>query len=345
MYKNKWILIAILTIVISCKREEQVANLIKIDVPDMALSSIDDFFSVDTIHLEATSSSLIGAVSRVLFWKDNLLIGDFVNGKLSMFSKEGHFISDIGKKGQGPDEYTNIHDFFVSNDTLNIYDFYRGRMLQYSMDGTFLGQRNVGSFSFDRIVPLEDNEGYVALSTFSNKKDNPKFGWLDNDLNIVAVSSEQRQNGASLPNMFFVNKKEVVYWEMMNNVIYSVSNGNVCPLYKIDFLNYNIPDDITDLNQRIEYYAANSSTTAGFINNVINTDSLLAFTFVHNLCTYWTVYDKKNGKSLFFQLAKNGEMDKLQYVSTIYENSFLGVYFPDHLRTDNNPSIIKLKFK
>lgn len=293
--KKKMMLVAILVMATSCRQEESTSHVVKIDVPDIELSAIDDFFFVDTIPLETTVSSLIGVVSRVQFVDDKMLVGDFVNGKLSVFSKEGRFISNIGKKGQGPEEYTNIHDFFVKNDTLNVYDFNRKKILQYSIDGTFFKQKDVEAFSFDRIVPANKDNGYVALGTFSNKKENPKFGWLDNDFQLIKASTEQRQNGVSLPNMFFADKDRIIYWEMMNNVI--------------------------------------------------ETDSLLSFTFVHNLCTYWTIYDKENHKSAFFRLAKNGEMDKLQYVSAIHDGSFVGVYFPDNLRTDDNPSIIKLKHK
>lgn len=338
-------LFLLVVILISCKEDVSFECLdIKINIPDTSFAEIGECFSSDTISFETLPASLIGIISRVSFVNDNILVADFINDKLMLFSHDGKFIGNVGRKGQGPGEYIKIHDYFIKDNAIYIYDFSSRKILKYTLDGQYIDQY-VMSFSFDKIVPTPDGRGYLTLNTFSNKDDGSKFSWLDNNFKLIASASQKRENGTSLPNMFFAYKKHILYWEMMNNIIFSIEGNKVSPLYKVDFLSYNIPNELNDIDKKVDYYAQNYSKTAGFINNVIETDSLLSFTFVHNLCTYWTVYNKSNNKYKIFKMAENGEMNTLQYILSASEKYFIGVYMPDNLTTDNNPSIIKYRYK
>lgn len=342
MKKIMWFLFVV--ILTSCKEDVSFEGIkIKIDISNTPLSEIGECFSSDTIYFETLPASLIGIISRVSFVNDNILVADFRNDKLMLFSHDGKFIGNIGRKGQGPGEYIKIHDYFIKDNAIYIYDFSSRKILKYTLDGQYIDQYAMLS-SFDKIVPTPDGKGYLTLNTFSNKDNNSKFSWLDNDFKLVASVSQKRKNGMSLPNMFFAYKKHILYWEMMNNIIYSIEGNQISSSYKVDFLNYNIPNELNDIEKKIDYYTQNYSKAAGFINNVIETDSLLCFTFVHNLCTYWTVYNKSDNKYKIFKMAKNGEMNTLQYILSASENYFIGVYMPDNLTTDNNPSIIKYKY-
>lgn len=331
----------LLIAIISCNKNKETAlHHIKLDIDNLTTLKIEDYFSTDTIELETKEESLIGFISRVSFINDSILVADFTNSKLSLFAPDGKFITNIGKKGEGPSEYISIHDYFVKNNIIHIYDFYRNTILKYSTDNQYLGQYSV-STSYNKIIPFPP-KGYVTLNTFNNQNNNPKFSWLDNNFNLIASTSENREDGNSIPNMFYFYKNHILYWETMNNIIYSLSENKISPLYEIDFGKYNIPNNLNEINEKIGYYSKNYSQTAGFINNVIETDTILTFTFIHNLYTYWGIYNKKDNRKKIFQLAKNGEFDKLQYVTNYYNNQFIGIYLPDNLRTDNNPSLLIL---
>ncbi len=301
----------LILVLASCEQtgKKNMTQCIKVNVDDTSLLEIEDFYLTDTINLETTTESLIGVISRISFINDSILVADFINHKLSLFSPDGRFLTNIGKKGQGLGEYVSIHDYFIKDNIIHVYDFYRNVILKYSLSSQYLGEYSV-PVAFDRVayLPLQ---GYILLNTFNNRENNPKFSWLDSDFNLNSFSTEQRENGTSIPNMFYAHDQRVIYWEFMNNTIYSFTGNQITPQYTIDFGEYNIPENLKDANEKVEYYSKNYSHSAGFINNVIETETILAFTFVHNLYTYWIVCNKIDETQQLFQLAKNGEYDKL----------------------------------
>lgn len=312
---------------------------------DGELPDIKEYFDIDTIKLETSSDCLIGNITRVQIVGNRIIVYDSPNNQMLVFSSEGNFINRIGRKGQGPNEYTGIHDFFIKTDKVYIYDFNQGKILEYDLDGRHLSSVSLSGIShIDKIIPLDEG-GYITLNTYSNASECPKFSWLDDEYKVKLKSGVQRLNGSSLNNVFCNKGDSLIYWEMMNDTIFSLKNGDVIPLYRIDFSRYSLPEYLDDINQKIDYYSKNSSTTACFVNNVIDTDRFLSFTFAHNLYTYWVIWNKENKKIMRFRLAYVGEWGCLQYVIAYEDNEFIGVFLPDHEVSDDNPYLMKLKLK
>ena len=332
----------------SCKEMSNNINIPHIEIVwnnDEELPNIKDYFDIDTIKLETSSDCLIGNTTRIQIVNKRIIVYDSRGSQLLVFSSEGDFINRIGGKGQGPQEYTGIHDFFIKNDRVHIYDFNQKKILEYSLDGNYLSSTSLSGIpQIDMIAPL-DNGGFVTLNTYSNASECPKFSWLDSKYNLKVKSKEQRLHGSSLNNVFCNKGDSLIYWEMMNDTIYSLKEGYITPLYRIDFTRYSLPKKLDDINKKVEYYSKNSSSTACFVNNVIDTDKFLSFTFSYNLYTYWVIWDKKNRTQTRFKLARIGEWGCLQYVVAYERNEFIGIILPDHEVTDDNPYLIKMKLK
>lgn len=342
------LLSAILLLTQSCMNKSGKVNISNIEIQwvnDDELLNINEYFNIDTIMLETSPSCLIGNVNKVQFVDDKIVVYDSRASQLLVFSPMGEFRNRIGNKGQGPQEYTGIHDFFIKNNKAYIYDFNQKKILEFTLDGDYLSSISLNDIPhFDKIIPLKRG-GYVSLNTYSNASECPKFSWLDDNFKLKAKSNVQRLNGTSLNNVFYNSGDSLVYWEMMNDTIYYLKDGDVNPLYKIDFNSRSIPENLEGINEKIEYYSKFSSSTACFVNNVINTDKFLSFTFAHNLYTNWTIWDKRGKRMFRFKLARVGEWHCLQDVIAYNDSVFLGVFLPDHSISDNNPYLLKLKFR
>ena len=63
---------------------------------------------------------------------------DALEKSVFAFDKQGRFLQRYEHLGQGPEEYTSLTDFFVKNGTLFLVDGRQGRLLQYTLEDTFI---------------------------------------------------------------------------------------------------------------------------------------------------------------------------------------------------------------
>lgn len=81
------------------------------------------FKLVDSIQLETKKGSLIGKPWGVGVTKDYFFILDLIyNNSVLAFSKDGKFINQIGKIGEGPAEYKYPNAIVVSGQQILVYD-------------------------------------------------------------------------------------------------------------------------------------------------------------------------------------------------------------------------------
>lgn len=330
----------------ACKsKTETEIKTIKIELNKIHVESINDIIThSDTIFLETTPASLIGSIAGISFIEDKIFILDSKYNKLLVFSDLGTFICNIGTKGHAGNEFIGINDFFCQNDTVFMYDFNGKKILKFDINGSYISNIPIEQ-SFSQIQKLPNNEGYVVLNTFSNLKDNPKFSWMSNDFKVKHSSREQRLNGTNYSNSFFQHDTFLVYWELFNDTIYSVTGEAVTPKYVIDFMSYAIPSSIEkDISKIEEYYKRYSSRIAGMINNVLETDDFFAFMFTHDMASHWALMDKKNDNLRIFRIVDiNKSFGKLNYITTFHNGWFYGLYAPDELSIDDNYSLIRFK--
>ena len=110
--KRHWILWLFVTIMCACSSEEE---------REKFQSSRDNIVNVkEQIKEMETGNVLIGNRSWSYYSKDYLVLMDFEawEGAIHLFDKKDfRYLSSVGKKGEGPDERTNmliIHSFLYS---------------------------------------------------------------------------------------------------------------------------------------------------------------------------------------------------------------------------------------
>ncbi len=96
---------------------------------------------VEYIPLETKEKSLISEMYKVKVYNDKLVIGTGDN--ILMFNMDGSFISEIGKKGKGPEEYQCCQDlnFFPKEKSIVVLSKFEGKFYWYDYGGKFIKQR------------------------------------------------------------------------------------------------------------------------------------------------------------------------------------------------------------
>ena len=87
----------------------------------------DLFSKMEIIPLETLDSCLIMNIEKIELHNNQLFIFDNLRPALYVFDKKGKYIKQIGKKGEGPDEFQVITDVFIDK-TRNVILFLMGNI-------------------------------------------------------------------------------------------------------------------------------------------------------------------------------------------------------------------------
>ena len=122
--KNKALFIVTLFFLLGCKQEQSSTDILtlSVDLEQSPLQYDDVFSNAEIIPLETTDSSLIAHIFDVNEYKDNFYIYDIRSVKALAFDHKGRFICQLGRKGQGPGEYSWLASISIDkeNDIIHL---------------------------------------------------------------------------------------------------------------------------------------------------------------------------------------------------------------------------------
>lgn len=213
------------------------------NLPD-TMKLTESFDDISCIQLEMTDNSIIGKVKKVIP-ADSLLIV-YSDNDISLFGREdGRFVRNIGSTGEGSEEYIQIQDIFYDkgNNTIVAYDNMTNDFVSYRLDGEFAGKTKApvnltGLYAMERgkdgtilatnyISPQSFSPNDCALSVL---KSDGKVKELDPYTPIYVGNYVTA--GAKHP--MSVCEEEIKYVKFLSDTIFSVKNGVLYPLYKLN---------------------------------------------------------------------------------------------------------------
>lgn len=96
---------------------------------------------VSLIPLETSDTVLLADIRKIVMADDLLFILD-TEFKLRVFDMQGGFVREIGREGQGPEEYSMLTDFTIDKDRKEVLINGMMKIVVYDFEGNF--KRNVG---------------------------------------------------------------------------------------------------------------------------------------------------------------------------------------------------------
>jgi len=204
-------------------------------VPKARWSDIID--EIKITRLEETDESLLSYVRDIHFSGENMV---FVSGEESnvyTFSANGEMLSKMNRKGEGPEEYFSIQDFWLEGDTIAIYS--RGKSIKrYTLDGDFISTTEM-KYQAGHMLPYT---GGYALDMF--------FATVDDSLfcNVLTLGKNLERGELLMQskrpegfNVFTSNntlakyKEAFLYQRVMSDTVYLYANSQMKPLIHFDF--------------------------------------------------------------------------------------------------------------
>ncbi|MBE0674341.1 MAG: 6-bladed beta-propeller [Bacteroidales bacterium] len=126
------------------RKDKQVADegpLLVFDLKEMpGLSNVKlseiGAIEIKYIPLKTTSRSVISQINNIIFCNSYFLTYDYTS--VNMFNYDGSFVTEVGIKGRGPNEYLGVADVDLNPENESIYIASGEKFLVYTKNGGFL---------------------------------------------------------------------------------------------------------------------------------------------------------------------------------------------------------------
>lgn len=248
--------ITILIFFISCQNKNIDKETCQINVETVLAKNLllSEFISdINYLPLESTNSIFIGNIKKVIFNSDNIFILDSEVNKILIFSNTGKFINQIIQTGRGPGECMHIVDFIFdsSNKTIEVLDDGNRKVAKFDLSGNL---QNEISLPLSSIVNFDKFNDNLYIFNTCNSPNNNFFE--SEQYNLVLLDSNSNLVSRFLPikdlrylrrqssNGFNKYENGINVIIPFDNNIYHVTPEKCFSTYKINFENFNIPDEL-----------------------------------------------------------------------------------------------------
>jgi len=325
------------------ERVNSPAIVINVDMEQKSIKQIKELFNeVRFIKLETNKESIFSEVGKLIIHGDGIYVLDKKTMKnIYVFNMNGNFLYKVLAKGEGPGELMEPVDFNIKNDQIYVLDRLLKKIAVYDLTGAFVDEKKVEA----RLLNFELlNDGNIlALSEINGgDNENEKLTLLSlgegEQLKNFSVAQNTRDGNLKLDNVFSLYNDGILYWQIFDNTVYTFQNGDVFERYKIDFGEYTIGPNILKLplDVRLVKLNTNKKRYAGLLDNVIEDNVNLYFSFLHNGKTYNALFNKNTKELNTFLLVDNEKNIEIKKIFTKTDNFYVSVVYPMDLDKGNN---------
>lgn len=123
--------------------------------------------SIYVVPLETTEESFLAVISKVKIYNDIIYVLDGKSNVIKSFAKDGSFIGQIGKVGQGPGEYNSPMDFFVDDRGIVVFDNAQCKLLIYDKNLRYVEDKRL-PFLCQQVERLSGGDYLFYMTTSQN---------------------------------------------------------------------------------------------------------------------------------------------------------------------------------
>lgn len=254
------------------------------------------------VVLETNETAYIREINKVACFDSLIYVFDTLQDYVYIFNEQGKFLSRVGRHGQGPGEYADLHDFNIDPIRKELIFSTPRRLQFYSLHGEFLEEVSlphyVNEFAItgNKVIAREFAGGYAVYEfTFDGHK-------LIKTTAVDIPPIEYNNFMSSEGSLMTVYNDTVFYTRRFDPTVYVIYDAKATPYITFDFGPYKV----TDENKLpMERAASRIFEIASMPNNIHFRDShMLLNVFPFGLC----VYDRTNGKAIQYGSVKHSQL-------------------------------------
>ena len=294
-----FISLLILSLLYSCKEQDNQENIIVFDEALIQNQKMSEYFeSIEYIQLETGPDCFVGASPNVYVLNDYILVTS--QNCLLFERKTGKFIRQVGRKGNGPNEYSRIPGgIFVNEESPSVYLHGGKNLLEYSLsDSTALPQSSYspgGIAAFGKIVYIANNLWAVGILDPDGKAANQLLFFDRKDV-IDSIPNPHkftmREDAFDInfmEHLFYCYDNNVYYKNLYNNTIFKIVDRKLQPAWILDIGNFQ-PHYLLKENPSVIH---NKFPDYYIVNSIIETDKCLFISLRYDRKDKDYVYNKK----------------------------------------------------
>ncbi len=216
-----------------------------------------DTLSYRFIALETKKECVFGEISKVFIDNDLIFVLDKEFAKKAfIFNIEGKFITQVGKNGNGPNEYSNLQDIDIdkTNRQIILYDLNNWKILYYDYDGNFIKTIQFAEYPGMTICHISENTiaSYLHTPVKRNKKQLLLFN-EKGEIKNQYYSFVNKNIEFLMPDYFSKVNHEVFFIPIFYDKIYKIdSKSNITPI-----LDFGISDLMVNDKDQKKYKSTN----------------------------------------------------------------------------------------
>ncbi len=253
--------------------------------------------SVTVIPLQSDKSTPIGSVEIFKSDGQKIIVVDSERRSVFIFNTDGSFYNKIEAVGRANNEYFEISDVCINENSLYILDYRKGVILEYTMSGKFVKRISIDKYWANKIEYLN---GLIYLINDYSDSESGKY-----ELFVIDENGELKNKYLPFEGEYTCtptvpsvqNLDEVMIVEHLNNTIYTVSENGCKPLVRLDFGNKQLPSQYLSLDLRELMMKGLRQQYVTGIKTINFSKNLIFIGFDYGLDQYTLIYDRITRKS------------------------------------------------
>ena len=117
---------------------------------------------VEFIPLETDSVHILGENPELWVEDSCFIVSDWQNASIFRYSLQGKFLNTIGRKGNGPDEFSGIDGWSYEDGLLTVFS-YPDKVLNFSLSGELLSRRKISNLGMSSYMVGKDVLTYMGI--------------------------------------------------------------------------------------------------------------------------------------------------------------------------------------
>ncbi len=332
---KKWLYFVVLALLASSCVGDKTSGkdsieTITIDV-DKAVRAFDISEFVDStdfriVPLETSQECVLSSKpGKFSYLRDRIYVLDKMSKGLYIFNvSDGSLYSKIQSVGQGPEEYVEITDMFVSDNNIFIYDQFGRKILIYDADGNYQSQINTRDIGVRGQTVFYFGGRIYLLDKYHSRDDKPGYFLCSMNMDgsglqkhIAKIPEQGMIINHTLRCDYAFSDDSLMVMLTGSDTVYCVSGDEITPRYVLDFGDKKIPEK--SRNMTFAEQEASGFTDLKYIrgaNNIFCIGDFLVFDFMYGQVTpvtreemqkqsfipptnkYYALYNMKTGETI-----------------------------------------------
>ncbi len=233
-------------------------EIITVDLSKATDGKLSDFVEGEIEYIWLSDENEAGQVGgfnqKIFFHQNRIFVLDVFGCKcIKIFNRDGEYLTEISRYGEGPGEYLEFDDAIIHDEELILFGVFPHKIMWFTLEGEFLREKKLdeylGAGRFDAI-----NEQYLFDFPFSKEPGKHQLKLISEDFQDTTSFfpyDEKRYygNSGSREN-FRKNNLEVFYSRPYSDTIYQIGKEGPRPRFVFDFGEYGQQTDVLKANSQ-----------------------------------------------------------------------------------------------